>query len=101
MRRAEIKVLTRSSAEARLAELRLRSHQSLAQLPSCLTENIPGTKALLCTYRDDLGGGRLRVVVQGVVPGWLGSAFVRAYGFTAEPDGSLKALSEEALWDFT
>jgi hypothetical protein len=53
------------------------------------------SKAKLSTYRDDIGSGRLRIVVQLVVPGWLGfSSFVRAWGFTVDPDGSAALLGK-------
>jgi|SRR5579872_23208 len=101
MRRADLKRLMCTSAEARLAALRSQPYAQLVQLPPHRSETIGDTKALLAVWRDDIGAGRLRIVVQGVVPGWLGSAFVRPYGFTIEPDGSIAPLREEELWDFT
>jgi hypothetical protein len=101
MRRADLKRLMCTTAEARLEALRAQPYARLAELPPYSGENINATKAQLSTYRDDTGGGRLRIVVQGVVPGWLGFSFVRAWGFTVDPDGSLTSLGEKALWDFT
>jgi hypothetical protein len=101
MRRAELKQLVATTAEARLEFLRSQPYAQLAQLPSHGSDTIAGTKAVVATYRDDIGAGRLRIVVQAVLPGWLGSAFIRPYGFTVDPGGSIATLSEEALWDFT
>jgi len=101
MRRADLKSLICTAAQARLATLRTQPYTRLAELPHHHGEGINGTKAQLSIYRDDIGSGRLRIVVQGIVPGWLGSSFIRAYGFTVDPDGSLASLGEEALWDFT
>ena len=101
MRRGEPKHLVCDLAEARLATLRGRSYLQLAELPAHQSEAVPSTKAIIATYRDDLGKGRRRIVVQGVVPGWFGSAFVRAWGFGLSMDGSLESLGERDLWDFT
>jgi hypothetical protein len=101
MRRAELKHLVSTTAQARLEALRTQPYAQLAQLPSHSTENLAGTKAVVATYRDDIGEGRVRIVVQGFLPGWLGSAYVCPYGFTVGPDGSVARLNEEALWDFT
>jgi hypothetical protein len=101
MRRAELIRLMRTTAQARLEGVRSRPYTQLAELPPYSGENIDATKARLSTYRDDIGAGRLRVVVQGVVQGWLGFSCVEAWGFTVDPDGSVTSLPEEALWDFT
>jgi hypothetical protein len=101
MSSADLKRLMCTTAQARLGALRAQPYAQLAELPAYSGENINATKAQISTYRDDIGSGRLRIVVQGVVPGWLGFSFVRAWGFTVDPDGSLASLGEEALWDFT
>ena len=100
VRRAELRRLVSTTAEARLEALRTRPYADLRQLPSHSTESIANTKGVVETYRDELGAGRLRIVVQGFLPGWLGSAFIWANGFTLDTDGSMAPLSEEALWDF-
>ena len=88
------------TAEARLDALRVKPYADLNQLSSHSTESIPDTKGVVATYRDEIGAGRIRIVVQGLLPGWLGSAFIWADGFTLDPDGAMTPLSEEALWDF-
>jgi hypothetical protein len=102
MHRADLKRFMCTTAAARLGTLRTQPYAQLAKLPAYSGEDINDAKAQLSTYRDDIGSGRLRIVVQVIVPGWLGfSSFVRAWGFTVDPDGSVAALNEEALWDFT
>jgi hypothetical protein len=101
MRRAGLKRLVSTAGQALLEALRAQPYAQLAQLPARTSEDISGGKAQLSIYRDELEAGRLRIVVQGIVPGWLGSAFVRAWGFTLEPSGSPTTLADEALWDFT
>ena len=101
MRRADLKRLACTIAEARLEALRAQPYSQLAALPSRSSADANGANAQISTYRDDVGSGRLRIVVQAIVPGWLGSSFVRAWGFTVDPDGAVASLGEEALWDFT
>jgi hypothetical protein len=43
----------------------------------------------------------IRIVVQARVPGSLGSAFVRVYGFAVSGEGAIADLDESALWEFT
>jgi hypothetical protein len=102
MRRADLKRVMCITAETRLESLRAQPYAQLAELPPYRGEDVNDSKAKLSTYRDDIGSGRLRIVVQLVVPGWLGfSSFVRACGFTVDPDGSAALLGKEALWDCT
>jgi hypothetical protein len=101
MRRADLKTLVCDSVHRRLATLRIQGYPALASVPTQHSEAIAGTKAVVSTYREQLADGRLRIVVQGLLPGWLGSAFIRAAGFTVDPMGTVEPLSEEALWDYT
>lgn len=100
MRRADLKRLVSEAAQRRLAGLRAQDYAALMALPAHHSERIFGTKAVISTYRDTIGVGRLRIVVQAVLPGWLGSAFVRADGFAIDPDGTVVPLTRDVLRDF-
>jgi hypothetical protein len=101
MLRSDIKRLAFNAAQSRLAARRPQTYAALAALPARRSETVPRTKGVISTYRDEIGASRLRIVVQGVLRGWLGSAFICADGFTIEPDGAVVPLTEKALWDFT
>jgi hypothetical protein len=90
------------TAEARLAELRSLSHAVLSALPAVEEHLLTDTpkRAILSVYRDDLPSGELRVVVQLVVMGVLGSARIWAQGFRLRHGGEPVRTTDEELYDF-
>jgi len=100
MRRVDLKRLLTDASRRRLDALRAQNYAALLALPNQRSEAIHGTKAVVSTYRDALGKGRLRIVVRGVLPGWLGFAYVRVQGFTVDPEGNVVPLPKDALRDF-
>ena len=92
----------RPRAEAALAALVAQPYQTLAELPDSDSEEIAGfpKKATLTTFRDDLPEGRLRVVVQLVVRGMLGSARIWAKGFYLLPGTPPIPAIDEELYEF-
>lgn len=100
MRRTDLKRLVSEAAQRRLAGLRAQGYAALLALPAHHTEKIFGTEAVVSTYRDTIGGGRLHIVVRAVLPGWLGSAFIRADGFGIDPDGAAVPLARDVLKPF-
>ena len=57
--------------------------------------------SVLSTWRDLMPDSKVRVVSQHYRPGILGTARVRAKGFTMDSAGTVTELGESELWDFT
>jgi hypothetical protein len=85
-----------------LAALAAHPYQTLAALPGVDAEEIAGLpkQATLTTFRDVLPEGRLRVVVQVVVRGMLGSARIWAKGFYLLPGAQPIPATDEDLYEF-
>ncbi len=92
----------RPQAETALAALVAQPYETLAALPPVSAKEIAGSArpATLTTYRDVLSEGRLRVVVQLVVKGILGSARIWAKGFFLVPAGQPVEATHEELYEF-
>jgi len=92
----------RPRAEATLAALMTQPYQRLAELPSADSAEIAGLpkKATLTVFRDALPEGKLRVVVQLVVRGMLGSARIWAKGFFLLPGSPPIPATDEELYEF-
>jgi hypothetical protein len=102
MSRADLKRLVEDAVQSRLLALESEPYSRLAERPDHFGEGVEGTQAQLSTYCEAIEGGRLRIVVQGVLPDRLGfSNFIVARGFILDPGGVPISLKEEALWDFT
>jgi hypothetical protein len=100
--RNAVKARIDGAVDDALTVLQKQKYATLVVLPTSRTRNLKGSKALLTTYRGNLPDGKLRVVVQGVVPGlWGIYHYIRAGGFTITPGGVVVMLSPEQLWDFT
>ncbi len=92
----------RPRAETTLAALVAQPYQTLAQLPAVDSEEIAGLpkKATLTVFRDPHPEGGLRVVVQLVVRGMLGSARIWAKGFFLLPGAQPVTATDEELYEF-
>jgi hypothetical protein len=101
MRRKDLIRITSEHAQRRLEALRAKPFAELAQLPAFEEERVAGNKAVLGIHRDTLSDGRVRIVIQAVVVGWLGFSSIEVHGFTAGTDEVTTLLKEEELWDFT
>lgn len=71
-------------------------------MPAVNSQEIHGfpKEATLTTFRDPLPEGRLRVVVQLVVKGMLGSARIWAKGFFLLPGTQPVPATDEDLYEF-
>ena len=89
--------------EAALTALRDRTYSEIAALPEVTAVPIDGCgkDVMLTTYRDSGASGAVQVVVQLMARGWLGSARIKASGFSYEANGKCRDLQEEELYDFT
>jgi hypothetical protein len=94
--------MLRPRAETTLAALVTQPYETLAALPGVDAEDIAGfpKQATLTTFRDALPEGRLRVVVQLVVKGMLGSARIWAKGFYLLPGTQATPATDEDLYEF-
>ena len=94
--------MLRPQAEAALATLAAQPYETLAALPAVSAKVIAGfaKQATLTTYRDSRLEGRLRVVVQLVVKGILGSARIWAKGFFLAPGAQPVETTHEELYEF-
>jgi hypothetical protein len=92
----------RPQAETALAALFAQPYETLVALPAVSAIEIAGSTrpATLTTYRDLLSEGRLRVVVQLVVKGVLGSARIWAKGFFLVPAAQPVEATHEELYEF-
>jgi hypothetical protein len=94
--------MLRPRAEMALASLVAQPYETLAALPAVNSQEILGLPkhAMLTTFRDALPEGRLRVVVQLVVKGMLGSARIWAKGFFLLPGTQPVPATDEDLYEF-
>jgi hypothetical protein len=92
----------RSRAETALVTLSAQPYEALAALPPVSSEEILGfpKPATLTTYRDALPQGKIRVVVQLVVKGILGTARIWAKGFFLLPSSQPVPATDEELYEF-
>ena len=90
------------TAEQKLGFLRTLPHSELVALPAVDSIELTGYDRVvtLTTYRDLLQGNEVRIVVQLLVPGVLGSVRIFAAGFRAAVDENRVELTSEELYDF-
>jgi hypothetical protein len=88
-------------AIALLASLRSRSWEQLKNLTLQETSTVGPKGEMLSIFHDELPDGKMLVVVQTHIRGWLGFSQVRADGFRISRDGTITELRDEDLWDFT
>jgi hypothetical protein len=90
--------------EQHLAGLRRKPIADLVLLPKLAEEivEVHEKKVRLCTFHETVEAKRHRFIVQGVQERWGGiTAKIVAQGFEIASDQSLRALSQEELYDFT
>jgi hypothetical protein len=92
----------RPRAEAELAALLAQPYEKLVALPEVQSTEITGQPkdAKLSTYRDVLADGRVQVVVQLFVRGWLGSARIWAKGFFLRRGEAPVNATDDQLYAF-
>lgn len=83
--------------------LRRLAYVELVQLPGHTQKAVDPEErqAVLSTWRDLMPDSKVRIVSQYYRPGLLGTARVRAKGFTMDSAGAVRELGESELWDFT
>lgn len=88
-------------AQQRATALRDRSVTELARLPASQDEMVPlkEHQIAVCTWRDTLTDGSVRIVVQAHLRGF-GIGWMAADGFIVAPDGTQSPVPEEMMWEF-
>jgi len=88
--------------ENALRELRACSVGELRKLPK--QENIDGPsgerRVTYCRWVDVLEDGAVRVVVQTYRKRWLGFGKMGASGFEMTPDGSIRRVPENEMYEY-
>ena len=89
-------------AQQQVSALRSHSFAQLISLPPCndTTLTIEGQAVDVCTWRDALPDGSVRIMVQAHVPRLIGS-YMAADGFITAPDGSRSEVAQDTLWEFS
>ena len=90
--------------EERLAALRTRPVAQLQLLSDCSEEDVVlnGKSIKLTTYHAISNEGSQRVVIQAIRQRWGGlTAKVVVSGFETANDGTVRALTDEELYDYT
>jgi hypothetical protein len=89
-------------AKDRVPPLKARSFLELCALPASKCEDVQvGDQAVnVCTYRDILPDGRVRIVVQAYRYRVLGAGTMIAEGFIMAPDGSVSEVPEKMMYEF-
>ncbi len=92
-----------SFADKRVTELRALPFAELQRLPGSKAEAVKlrGSSIDVCTYRDALPDGRVRVVVQAYKQRFLFMGTMIADGFIVAPDETKTGVPEEMMWEFT
>jgi hypothetical protein len=90
-------------AKERVSELRALSFVELQHLPETKPESVAlrGSSIDVCTYRDTLPDGKIRVIVQAYKQRFLFMGTMIADGFIVAADGSKTEVPEEMMWEFT
>jgi|SRR6266496_5221791 hypothetical protein len=89
-------------AKERVQSLRARSFSELCALPSHESEvvRVGDQEVSVCTYRDMLPDGRVRIVVQAYRYRFLGAGTMTADGFIMSPDGAVSDVPEKMMYEF-
>ena len=89
-------------AKERVPPLKACSFSDLCTLPPHKSEvlRVGDQEVSVCTYRDMLPDGRVRIVVQAYRYRLLGAGTMTADGFIMSPDGSVGEVPEKMIYEF-
>ena len=89
-------------AQQRATALRPLAFAELAELPPTHDETVPikESQIAVCTYRDTLPNGSIRIVVQAYLNRFLGIGTMTADGLIIASDGVQTPIPEEMLLEF-
>ena len=89
-------------ADERVPPLKVRSFSHLCALPPHKSEvvHVGDQEVKVCTYREMLPDGRVRIVVQAYRYRLLGVGTMTADGFIMSPDGVVSEVPEKMMYEF-
>jgi len=95
-------VSSKHFVEGVLREHRESSIEELLELPKQQELNAsPAERGVTyCRWVDSLGDGAIRVVVQTYRKSWLGIGKMSASGFEMTPDGSIRNIPEDDMYEY-
>lgn len=88
--------------ENRLLELKEKPFSELVELEPCQSEQVSnnGKRVIVSVWKDEVGEGELRIVVQAYRRWFLGIGKMDAQGFLSSRSGEIRDLSKEDLYEF-